>query len=70
MQPTATSLSIDRSLLRPCAKLPLLGNGGMVTRLHFSKLVITMYGDCRRKHQALIDSVNTMNRRGKKNEAR
>ncbi|WP_268967933.1 hypothetical protein [Veronia nyctiphanis] len=42
----------------------------MVTRLHFSKLVITMYGDCRRKQQALIDSVNATDRRGKENAAR
>jgi len=59
---------IDRALLQPCPKLPLLDEGKTADRFYLAKTVIGMYGDCRRKQKALAESVKAIENQGLKNE--
>ena len=63
-QTVNTHLVVDNYLLQYCDILPYLDSGKLSDRLYLSKNVIEMYGDCRRKQKALVDSVKMFNSKG------
>ncbi|WP_330178415.1 hypothetical protein [Candidatus Vondammii sp. HM_W22] len=68
--PTVNQPKIERALLQLCQKLPLMDEGKIADRFYLAKTVIGMYGDCRRKQEALADSVNAIEGKRLKNEIR